>query len=74
MAKHKDGVMITLGSDFDKHCFCLVLDDDLHNIVLEVHKRDDGFSTFDDKSFITSIPLPRILQYIPRDKVKIEML
>ena len=62
MVKHKDGVIVTLGGDFNKHCFCMVLDDDdPYNIVLEVHKRDGGFSTFDDKSFITSIPLPRIL-------------
>lgn len=53
----------TLGSDGNKYCFCISYEDDGN--YLEVHKRSrKGASTFNEKSFVTRIPIERILQYI----------
>lgn len=52
----------TLGSDGNNYCFCVSHEDD--GDYLEVHKRSkNGTSTFNEKSFVTRVPIERILQY-----------
>ena len=59
--KHQVKTFTTLGSDMDKYCFIITHGD---NSQVEIHKRShDGFSTFDENSFITAIPTELILKY-----------
>lgn len=52
----------TLGSDGKDYCFCISHEDD--GDYLEIHRRSkNGTSTFNEKSFVTRIPIERILQY-----------
>jgi hypothetical protein len=52
----------TLGSDGHHYCFCISHEDT--GDYLEVHKRSrEGTSTFDEKSFVTRIPIKTILQF-----------
>ena len=68
LSKHKEGTIVTCGSDLDKYCFCIVKDyEDPSKAVIEVHKRtSDGMSYFDEKSFVLAIPLIRILDNVTR--------
>lgn len=51
----------TLGSDGKDFCFCISHEDD--GDYLEVHRRSkNGTSTFNKNSFVTRIPVERILQ------------
>lgn len=51
----------TLGNDGQKYCFCILYEDD--GDYIEVHKMDrHRMSTFNNKTFVTRIPLERILK------------
>lgn len=54
-----DGTIVTLGTDLNrKFAWCLRKVDGVDCICL--HERNDGYSCFNEKDFITAIPLERV--------------